>query len=151
MINNDLSSKNDRSLTDRVRQFAEIIDRLVTAAKQPGFSKADYAPLSELAAIEEFERVGIWREVMNWQEYIEFLGQFANAKGFETTVRRVTEVSNLVFYEIEERHFREGKVNVVDSMNVYEFNEADKIRRMYIYVQGIVEPSIPFEAMRFRG
>ena len=140
----------DGTLSGKVMQFARIVERLVPKAKEPGFTEADWAPLTELVATEEFERVGIWREVMNWQQFIDFQMQFATSKGFETTLQRVTEVANTVFYEIEERHLTDGKVNVVDSMNVFEFNDEQKIRHMDIYVRGKVEPSIPFEAMHFR-
>ena len=38
------------------------------------------------------------------------LTQWASATdSFETTVRRISEVDGLVYFEIEERHFRGGK------------------------------------------
>ena len=69
----------------------------------------------------------------------------------ETTVRRITECSNLVFYEIEERHIKDGKVNVVNSMNAYEFDDDGKIRRLDVYIQGVVEPSVPVETLLRRS
>lgn len=58
---------------------------------------------------------------MNWQQYTEFLTQWAAASmGFDTTVRRVSELPGLVYLEIEERHTRPGGVAVVNSLSVYE-------------------------------
>jgi hypothetical protein len=41
----------------------------------------------------------------------------------------------LVYFEVEERHFRGGDVNVVNSMTVFEFNENGKIRHLDVYLQ----------------
>ena len=41
----------------------------------------------------------------------------------------------LVYYEIEERHFRGDKVNVINSMTVFEFDANDRIRRLNVYLQ----------------
>jgi hypothetical protein len=54
---------------------------------------------------------------------------------FETTVRRVTESDRLVFFEIEERHFRDADVNVVNSMTVFEFDAMDRICHLDVYLQ----------------
>ena len=135
-------------LGQRVLEFAEIIERTVPAAKDAAFADAAWAPLASLVATDEFERIGIWREVMSWQEYVTFLTKFAAAKGFESTVRRITETSDVVFYEIEERHIKDGEVNIVNSMNVFEFDDEAKIRRLDVYIQGIVEPSVPVQRVQ---
>jgi hypothetical protein len=92
--------------------------------------------LTELVAVDEFERVGCFLEVQNWPQYTEMLAKWASAIAtFETTVRRITEVPGLVYYEVEERHFRGGNVHVVNSLTVFEFNEAGKIRHLNVYLQ----------------
>ena len=146
-MNDDATTK-PGPLTERVLEFTGTVERTVPLAKESGFTESAWAPLEGLVATDEFERIGIWREVMNWPEYLDFMTKFASAKGFETTVRRITEVANFVFYEIEERHIKDGKVNIVNSMNVFEFNDAGKICHMDIYVQGKVEPSVPVEGVR---
>jgi hypothetical protein len=50
-------------------------------------------------------------------------------------VRRISELGALVYYEIEERHFRSDSVNVVNSMTVFEFDAHDKIRRLNVYLR----------------
>ena len=44
-------------------------------------------------------------------------------------------VTRLVYFEVEERHFRGGDVNVVNSMTVFDFNEDGKIRHLDVYLQ----------------
>jgi hypothetical protein len=147
----DVRSKQGDSLSERVLEYSAIIERAVRSTKEPGSGEADWTPLAELVATDEFQRVGIWLEQMDWPAYVDFLNQFASAKGFETTLRRITECSNLVFYEIEERHIKDGKVNVVNSMNAYEFDDEGKIRRLDVYIQGVVEPSVPVEILLRRS
>ena len=48
----------------RVLDFEATVKRLVKAAKDPGFTAADWAPLATLVATGEFERIGTWMEVM---------------------------------------------------------------------------------------
>jgi hypothetical protein len=64
------------------------------------------------------------------------LSRWASATdSFESTVRRISELRDLVFFEIEEQHLRAGNVNVVNSMTVFEFNEDGKIRHLDVYLQ----------------
>jgi hypothetical protein len=45
-------------LSRKVLDYSLIMKRLVDRAKQPGFSAESWAPLAELVAVDEFERVG---------------------------------------------------------------------------------------------
>jgi hypothetical protein len=64
-------------------------------------SAADWAPLAEFVAVEGFERVGTFLEVQDWPQYVAMLTRWASSVDrFETTEHRVTEVGNLVFFEI---------------------------------------------------
>jgi hypothetical protein len=108
----------------------------VARAKQPGYSRGDWAPLSAMIAVEEFERIGIYREKMTWDDYLDFMVPWAEWKDFDTRLRRVTEVGNLVFFEIEEHHIKDGGVTIVNSMNVYAFNDEGKICHLDVYLQG---------------
>ncbi len=90
----------------------------------------------EFIAVEDFERIGTFLEVQNWNEYAEMLTRWASAtESFETTVRRITETGSLVYYEIEERHSRGDNVNVVNSMTVFEFDGNNRIRGLTVYLQ----------------
>jgi len=119
-------------LTQRVLEYDRAMKRLVAEVKD----SADWAPLAEFIAIQEFERVGTFLEVQDWSEYTEMLTRWASATdSFETTVRRISELGALVYYEIEERHFRGDNVNVINSMTVFEFDTNDRIRGLFVYLQ----------------
>lgn len=55
-------------LSRKVLEYSQIMKRLVDRAKQPGFTEQSWAPLGELVAGDDFERVGNFKEVRNWHE-----------------------------------------------------------------------------------
>lgn len=119
----------------RVLEYGQTVQRLVAAAKEPGFSLDSWAPLAELVAVEDFVRVGNFKEVMNWQEYTSFLTNWAASAQWDCSFKRLTEANNVVFLELEERS-RVGEFHsVVNSMSVYEFTEDLRIRRIDVYLQ----------------
>ena len=81
-------------LSAKVLEYDRIVSRLVPAAKLPGFTHDDWAPLAELIAVDEFERIGILREAMTWQQYRDFLSKWAASKEFWTRIRRISEISS---------------------------------------------------------
>ena len=120
------------TLTKKVIQYQNTVRQLVPTVKTP----EDWAPLADLIAIDHFERIGTFLEVQNWQQYTEMLTGWANSvDSFETTVRRVTELPELVYFEIEERHFFGGHAHVVNSMTVFEFDADAKICNVAVYLQ----------------
>jgi hypothetical protein len=119
-------------LTRRVLEYDHAMKRAVAEAG----AARDWASLAELVAVDDFERVGTFLEVQNWNQYTEMLTRWASAtESFETTVRRISEFGSLVYYEIEERHIRSDHVNIINSMTVFEFDVHDKIRRLNVYLQ----------------
>ena len=65
----------DGPLTRKVLGFEQTMKKLVPTIKAP----ADWAPLAEIVAVDEFERVGCFLEVQNWQQYTEMLTKWASA------------------------------------------------------------------------
>jgi hypothetical protein len=127
-----IASEGAGPLTQRVLEYDRVLQRLVAEVGD----LIDWAPLTEFVAVQDFERVGTFLEVQDWDEYTEMLTRWASAtESFETTVRRISETGALVYYEIEERHFRGDKVNVINSMTVFEFDANDRIRRLNVYLQ----------------
>jgi hypothetical protein len=119
-------------LTRKVLEYDETMKRLVAESENP----TDWSALTEYVAVDDFERVGTFLEVQNWDQYTEMLTRWASAtESFETTVRRISEFGVLVYYEIEERHSRGNNVNVINSMTVFEFDAHDQIRRLNVYLQ----------------
>ena len=124
-----------------VLEYGLIIKRLVDEAKKPGFGVDSWAPLAELVATDEFERVGAFKEVMDWPAYVAFLTNWATSSEWECSLRRVTETPGGVFLELEE-HSRIGEfANVVNSLSVYEFTDAGKIRHIDLYLQMELPPA----------
>jgi len=119
-------------LTQKVLEYQDTVRQLVTKAT----TTEDWAPLSSFIAIDKFERVGTFLEVQNWPQYTEMLiGWGQTIKSFETTVKRVTEVPGLVYFEVEERHFYSDTVQVVNSLSVFEFDADAKISHLDVFLQ----------------
>jgi hypothetical protein len=129
----------------KVLDYVRMVEDLVIRAKQPGYSKDDWAPLAQLIAVDDFERTGIYRERMGWGDYLDFLTQWATTKDFETRLRRITEAGRLVFLEIEEHHITADKVALINSMNVYGFDDQDKIQSLDVYIQGRLDRATAFK------
>src|SRR6516225_10755981 len=114
-------------LTRRVVQYVETMERLVPTVAAP----ADWAPLTEFVATDEFERVGTFLEVQNWQQYTEMLTRWASTiDTFDTEVLRISELPELVYYEVEEHHHRGGDIHVVNSLTIFAFNSAGQTRHL---------------------
>ena len=119
-------------LTRTVLDYVRTMERLVPTVEAP----EDWAPLAAFVAVEGFERVGTFLEVQSWSQYTEMLTQWASAIAtFETTVQRISELPGLVYYAVEERHLLGEKVNVVNSLTVFEFDDDGKIRHLDVYLQ----------------
>ena len=122
-------------LSRQVLEYSRLMKQLVDQAKQPGFSEASWAPVAAMVDTERFRRVGNFKEVMTWGEYIAFLTPWAMSSGWECSFRRVTEAPGLVFLELEERSEIGGHTSVVNSVSVYQFDAAGKLFHLDIYLQ----------------
>jgi hypothetical protein len=130
----DASGTPDRPgpLTRTILEYVQTMERLVPTVRTP----ADWGPLAEFVAVDDFERVGTFLEVQDWRGYTEMLTQWASSTSrFETTLLRVRELQDLVYFEIEERHFHRESVHVVNSLTVFSFNEAGRICHLDVYLQ----------------
>ena len=75
-------------LTRKVLEYDETMKSLVAEFENP----TDWSPLVEYVAVDDFERVGTFLEVQNWDQYTEMLTRWASVtESFETTVRRISE------------------------------------------------------------
>ena len=119
-------------LTKKVVEYSETIRKLVPSAR----TAEDFALLEPLVAVDEFERVGTMLEVQNWRQAKEMMAGWASGiDRFETTVHRVSEVENLVYWEIEERHYVGDTTVVVNSLTVFAFNAEGKICHLDVFLQ----------------
>ncbi|MDE8652517.1 hypothetical protein [Novosphingobium album (ex Liu et al. 2023)] len=119
-------------LTRIVNAYAETHGRLTAAGIS---SPADWEPLGEYVAIDEFRRVGAYLEEFDWQEYCQFLTDWAEGTRFEMTVFRITEAGRVVIQEIEERHYRGEEFIRKNVVAIYAFNADNKIVHLDIYEQ----------------
>lgn len=122
-------------LSRKVLDYSKVMKQLVDAAKQPGFAVESWAPLAAMVATDNFERVGNFKEVMRWDDYVQFLTGWAMHSQWECSFKRVTEGDNVVLLELEERSVAGGMSSVVNSVSVYEFDGAGKIAHLDIYLQ----------------
>lgn len=122
----------------KVLEYSQVIKALIDGAPAGGLGSsaaAYWAPLATLVETGGFERVGNFKEVMSWEEYTGFLGNWAPHAQWECLFKRVSEVGEVVFLELEERTTMGGVCNAVNSLSVYEFTPEDRIRHIDIYLQ----------------
>jgi hypothetical protein len=119
-------------LSEKVRAYDRALTELVAHVE----TKADWDPLTRFIAVDDFQRVGTFTEVQDWDAYADMLTGWAKAiDSFETSVRRVSELDHLVYYEVEERHHRGGAVSSVNTLTVFEFDDQGLIRRLDVFLQ----------------
>lgn len=122
-------------LSRTVLEYSLLMKRLVDSAKEPGFSVESWAPLTELIAVDGFERVGPFKDAMTWDQYATFLTDWATSSEWECSFKRITEARDLVFLELEERSRIGDYRSTVNSVSVYEFDAAGRIRHLDVYLQ----------------
>jgi len=120
-------------LTKKVLEYQETVKRLVSTAKTP----EDWvAPMSAFIAVDGFERIGPFLDVQDFVGYTEMVNGWAQyTQAFETTVRRVDELPQRVYFDVEERHQINDTKLVVNSLSVFEFDEDQKIRHLDVFLQ----------------
>jgi hypothetical protein len=123
-------------LARKVMHYSDVMERTVVAAKEPGFTDAGWNELAALMDTAKFERVGNDKAVMGWDVYRALLNGWAGGTDFWSQFRRISEVGNVVFLELTEHNTpRGGAESVVNSMSVYEYDEAGKLVHLDIYLQ----------------
>jgi hypothetical protein len=127
-------------LSRTVLQYTLETKRTVDRAKAPGFDEAAWESLGSLVAIDDFVRVGPFKDVMTWPEYVAFLTGWAPNRHWECSFRRITETGNLVYLELEERSEAGNPASAANSLSVYEFDDSAKLRRLDVYLQMPMPP-----------
>jgi len=120
-------------LTQRVYGFIEAQRKAMEAGiSQP----SDWDGMLDFIDPAKFKRVGAYLEELTWADYREFLtGWMAGGTRFEFTEFRISEVSDTVFQEIEERHHRDDEFIRKNVIAVYRFNSDSKLVHLDIYEQ----------------
>jgi len=131
-----------QGLSRTVLEYSLVMKELVDAGKQPGFSEASWAPLARMVDTRRFERIGNFKEVMGWDDYVSFLTRWVRNAEWECSFQRIAETGNRVFLELEERTGSGAAMAAVNSMSVYEFDASGKLFHLDIYLQMALPPEL---------
>jgi hypothetical protein len=126
-------------LSRKVLQYAEAFRQLASRLKQPDYAEHDWDAIEALVDVENFQREGVFAtdksEQFGWPTYREYVTKYAGNTSWEGTLRRITEVPNLVVLELEERNSRGGVTDVSQTVTIYKFNAAGKLQHLDVYVR----------------
>ncbi|MEO7656639.1 MAG: hypothetical protein ABIS25_04800 [Sphingomicrobium sp.] len=138
MANQMPSSAEYGGFSEKVIRYTEEFTRIVDTLKSRPLTDADWAPLEDLVDVENYERVGVFltakAEVIGWEKYKSYVALYAGSTSWEGTLRHITEQASRVVLELEERNTRDGVTDVSNTVTVYEFNDAGKLRHLDVYV-----------------
>ena len=127
---------NYSGLSRKVLQYAVTTKELNEACKQPGFTDDIWDKhFSEFLDTENFLRIGHLKEEMDYPSYLEFQTKWAPKSYWECSFKRISEVDNVVILELEERVQFDDFKNSVNTVSIYEFNEAGKVTHLDLYLQ----------------
>jgi hypothetical protein len=125
-------------LSRSVIKYSEAFTRLADKMKSQPLSDADWLPIEQLVDTEAFVREGVFltprAEKIGWRQYKSYITQYASGTSWEGTLRHITEEPGRVILELEERNTREGVTDVSNTVTIYEFNAAGKLRHLDVYV-----------------
>lgn len=123
-------------LSKLVLDYSDMHELIVQQAKSPSFNKSTWRKLESFVDTGKFERVGTFKEIINWEQYLQMLSEYASACTWEGTFKSITEVGNLVFMRLEERvGHADGRRDIVNTLSVFQFNENRKLVHLEIYIQ----------------
>jgi hypothetical protein len=115
-------------------KWSYVMRDRVARTKEPGFTRADWAPIEDLIATDEFLRVGNWREKVNWEQYIPLVWAWAEGSVWDFTPLRYTEGDGYAIQELEEYAVYPHGEEIVNSVSIYEFNYSGKITGLSIFL-----------------
>lgn len=118
-----------------VRRWADIYQEICERSQHSEITAADFNPIAELVAVDEFSRIGIYKDEADWPLCLEKYLQFAGTSLWSGKLRYINTVGDLVFQELEETITRPQGENVIYTMSVYAFNEDDKVTALRVYMQ----------------
>lgn len=125
-------------LSRTVLEYSEAFSAIVAKAKTSALTDADWAPFERLVDVDAFERHGVFlgakAERFGWKTYTSYISQYAGGTAWEGTLRNITETPGRVILELEERNTRDGVTDVSNTVTIYEFGDAGKLRHLDVYV-----------------
>jgi hypothetical protein len=136
---NEMPSSNDYTgLSRKVIQYSEHFTELIGKRKAGELTDADWAPIEGIVDVNAWERLGVFAgakaEKFGWPTYKSCIAQYGGGTSWEGTLRRITEVPGRVILELEERNTAGGHTDVSNTVTIYEFSDAGKLRHLDVYV-----------------
>ncbi|MET0269992.1 MAG: hypothetical protein ABW173_06140 [Sphingomonas sp.] len=125
-------------LSRTVLRYSESFARVIAKVKDGTLSDSDWQTFETLVDPATFERIGVFlgakAEVIDWTKYKEYIASYGGATDWEGTLRHITEVPGRVFLELEERNTRNGETDTSNTVTIYDFDDAGRIRHLDVYV-----------------
>ncbi|MBB4858955.1 hypothetical protein HNO88_002281 [Novosphingobium chloroacetimidivorans] len=138
MANEMPHSSQFTGLTRKVIAYSERFAEIIETVKTRALTDADWAPIEQIVDVDTFERQGVFlgaqAETFGWSTYKSYISRYGAGTTWEGTLRRVTETPGLVILELEERNTHGGVMDVSNTVTIYEFDEADKLRHLDVYI-----------------
>lgn len=138
MANEMPGSSEFSGLTRKVIEYSEAFSQLVAKSKSQPLDDADWAAIERLVDVGSYVRTGVFlgpqAEVIDWAKYKYYITQYAAGTSWEGTLRHVTEQPGRVILELEERNARGGVTDVSNTVTIYEFDDAARIRHLDVYI-----------------
>jgi hypothetical protein len=138
MANEMPSSSEFTGLSSKVIAYSEAFNGIVQKAKTGALVDSDWDAIEQIVNPDAFERVGAFlapeAEVIGWSKYKHYVSQYASNSSWEGTLRHITENPGRVILELEERNSSDGVTDVSNTVTIYEFDEAQKLVHLDVYV-----------------
>jgi hypothetical protein len=138
MANEMPSSSEFTGLSQKVIQYSEYFTKLTDTRKTRALTDADWAPIEAIVDVANWERQGVFTgpkaETFGWPTYKSCIAEYGGATSWEGTLRKITEVPGRVILELEERNTVHGTLDVSNTVTIYEFDDAGKLRHLDVYV-----------------
>jgi hypothetical protein len=136
---NEMPNSNDfTGLSQKVIQYSEYFTKLTDTCKTRALTDADWAPIEAIVDVANWERQGVFAgpkaEKFGWSTYKSSIAEYGGMTSWEGTLRDITEVPGRVILELEERNTVHGMLDVSNTVTIYEFNDAGKLRHLDVYV-----------------
>lgn len=118
--------------------YSEAFATLAEKAKAGPLTDADWEPIERMVDVAAFVREGVFlgpvAEVIDWPTYRSYVTQYGGHTSWEGTLRNITETDGRVILELTERNTRGERTDVSNTVTIYEFTEAGKLRHLDVYV-----------------
>jgi hypothetical protein len=129
-------------LTRKVLEYGERFEAIVAKAKR-GLTDADWATIETAVDVANFQRVGRFlteeTEIIDWPTYRGYITKYGGYTDYDAKLRRITEGSNVVIQELEERNTANGVTNISNTVSIFAFSPAGLITHLDIYVARLGE------------